>query len=126
MPRGRFVDAQPLLIVTTASLRCGGALHPDGVWDTRRFRPNIVIDVDDDGWVEDAWCGRTVRVGTAVLRPVVPCERCTMVTRPQPGLDRDLDIFKTLARHHGKTLGVWTSVHTTGVVRVGDEATLID
>jgi uncharacterized protein YcbX len=126
MPPGRYVDAFSLLVITTASLRHGRALHPDGAWETRRFRPNIVVDVEDDGWVEDAWCGRTVRVGTATVQPVVPCTRCTMVTRPQPGLDRDLDVFKVLARHHGATFGVWTAVHTPGVVRVGDEVTLID
>jgi uncharacterized protein YcbX len=126
MPPGRFVDARPLLVVTTASLRQGRALHPEGAWETRRFRPNIVVDVEDDGWVEDAWCGRTVRVGSAAVRPAVPCVRCTMVTRPQPGLDRDLDVFKALARHHGATFGVWTTVQTPGVVRVGDEVTLTD
>jgi len=123
MPQGRFVDALPLLIVTTASLRQGRALHPDGAWETRRFRPNIVVDVEDDGWVEDAWCGHTVRIGTAAVQPAVPCERCTMVTRPQPGLDRDLEVFKTLARHHNATLGVWTTVQTPGVVRIGDDVT---
>jgi len=126
MPPGRFVDALPLLVITTASLRQGRTLHPEGAWETRRFRPNVVVDVDEDGWVEDAWCGRTVRVGTAALQPAVPCERCTMVTRPQPGLDRDLDVFKTLARHHGATFGVWTTVQTPGVVRVGDAVTLTD
>jgi uncharacterized protein YcbX len=126
MPQGRFVDALPLLVVTTASLRQGRALHSDGAWETRRFRPNVVIDVEEEGWVEDAWCGRTVNVGTAVLQPVAPCERCTMVTRPQPGLDRDLEVFKTLARHHGSTFGVWTAVQTPGVVHVGDEVTITD
>jgi uncharacterized protein YcbX len=126
MPPGRFVDALPLLVVTTASLRQGRALHPDGAWETRRFRPNIVIDVVDEGWVEDLWCGRAVRIGTAVVQPNAPCARCTMVTRPQPGLDRDLDVFKTLARHHGATFGVWTAVQTPGIVRVGDEVTLTD
>jgi len=126
MPAGRFVDALPLLVVTTASLRKGRVLHPDGAWETRRFRPNIVIDVDDEGWVEDQWCGHAVHIGTAVVRPVVPCERCTMVTRAQPGLDRDLDVFKTLARHHSATFGVWTAVQASGTVRVGDEITLSD
>ena len=126
MPRGRFVDALPLLILTTASLRQGSGLYPEGEWETRRFRPNIVVDVENDGWVEDAWCGHTLRIGSAAVQPAVPCERCTMVTRPQPGLDRDLDVFKTLARHHGATFGVWTIVQTPGVVRVGDEVTLID
>jgi MOSC domain-containing protein len=36
MPSGRFVDALPLLIITTASLRQGRVLHPDGAWETRR------------------------------------------------------------------------------------------
>jgi uncharacterized protein YcbX len=126
MPPGRFVDALPLLVITTASLRQGRALHPDGAWETRRFRPNIVVDIEGDGWVEDAWCGRTVRVGTAAVQPAVPCERCTMVTRPQPGLDRDLDVFKVLARYHRATFGVWTTVETPGLVRVGDEVTLTD
>jgi uncharacterized protein len=126
MPPGRFVDALPLLVVTTASLRQGRNLYPDGAWETRRFRPNIVVDVDADGWVEDTWRGRTVRVGAAAVQPAAPCERCTMVTRPQPGLDRDLDIFKTLSRHHGATFGVWSAVQTPGVVRVGDQVTLTD
>ncbi|HEU5268010.1 MAG TPA: MOSC N-terminal beta barrel domain-containing protein [Jatrophihabitans sp.] len=88
----------------------------------RRFRPNLVVDVVGDGWVEDAWCGRsTVRVGAVVLQPRQPCIRCTMVTRPQPDLDDDRDIFRTLARAHGGLFGAWTAVATGGRVRVGDE-----
>ena len=80
--------------------------------------------MDGDGWVEDAWCGRTLRIGRAVVQPAARCERCTMVTRPQPGLDRDLDVFKVLARNHDSTFGVWTAVQTPGVVRVGDDVEL--
>lgn len=49
-----------------------------------------------------------------------------MVTRLQPGFDRDLDVFKALARHHSATFGVWATVQTPGAVRVGDEVTLTD
>jgi len=120
MPAGRFVDALPLLIITTASLRAGAALHPGGAWDVRRFRPNIVVDADGDDWLEDSWVGRDVRIGDVVVKPVAPCTRCTMVTRQQPGLDRDVDIFKTLARAHAATYGVWAQVVTPGSIRVGD------
>jgi uncharacterized protein YcbX len=120
MPPGRFVDALPLLLVTTASLRAGAALYPAGEWSVRRFRPNLFIDVDADGWVEDSWCGHTVHVGAVAVVPRQPCVRCTMVTRPQPEIVRDLDIYKTIARHHGGNLGVWTEVHTPGSVRLGD------
>ncbi len=120
MPPGRFVDASPLLLLTTASLRAGAGLYPEGDWDVRRFRPNLLIELDANGWVEDDWCGRTVSVGAIELLPRQPCVRCTMVTRPQPTLARDLDIYKTVARHHGGTLGVWTDVKSPGSIRVGD------
>lgn len=120
MPSGRFVDALPLLVVTTASLRAGRALHPDGVWDARRFRPNVLVDADGDDWVEDTWAGRALRIGEAVIGVRVPCVRCTMVTRPQPGLDRDLDIYRALARQHQATFGVWSDVQTPGAIRAGD------
>jgi uncharacterized protein YcbX len=121
MPPNRFVDALPLLVLTTASVRAVAASHPSGQWDVRRFRPNLFVDVTDDGWVEDAWCGRTVRIGEVELAPQQPCIRCTMVTRPQPGLERDLDIFRAVAREHRGELGVWTAVVVPGTIRVGDQ-----
>jgi uncharacterized protein YcbX len=120
MPPGRFVDAMPILLLTSASLRAGNVLYPEGDWDVRRFRPNVFVHVDEEGWVEDAWCGRVVRIGDVELLPRQPCVRCTMVTRPQPQLSRDLDIYKTLARHHGGTMGVWATVQTPGTIRLGD------
>jgi len=124
MPQGRFVDAEPLLVLTTASLRHAAGLYPTGTWTTRRFRPNIVVDVDGEGWIEDAWLQRELRIGTATIVPVAQCVRCTMVTRPQPGLEHDVDIFRTLARHHGGTFGVWSAVTTPGVVRIDDAVTI--
>jgi uncharacterized protein YcbX len=129
MPAGRFVDSLPLLILTTASLHTAATLYPGGDWQPRRFRPNLVVDVVSDevdvagdGWLEDTWCGHsTVRIGAVELQPQEPCMRCTMVTRPQPSIEEDRDIFRTLARHHGGHFGAWTAVTTGGTVRVGDE-----
>lgn len=120
MPVDRYVDAAPVLVLTTASLRRGAALHGDGEWDPRRFRPNLLVDVEGDDWVEDQWVGGPLRVGGITLRPTQPCVRCTMVTRPQPGLEADVEIFRTLARHHGGLFGVWSDVVAPGDVRVGD------
>jgi uncharacterized protein YcbX len=125
MPPERFVDAMPLLLMTTSSLRAGAALHPAGEWDVRRFRPNVLLGAATEGWVEDAWCGRVVRIGEVDVVPQQPCVRCTMVTRPQPGLVRDLDVYRTLARHHGGNLGVWTAVRHGGTISEHDVARLI-
>jgi uncharacterized protein YcbX len=120
MPPGRFVDAAPVLVVTTAALRAGAAAYPAGDWDPRRFRANVLVEVDGEGWVEDGWCGATVSLGAATVAPRKPCVRCTMVTRAQPGLAKDVNVYKTLARVHGSTFGVWAWVERAQVVRVGD------
>jgi uncharacterized protein YcbX len=119
MPAGRYHDSLPLLLVTADSLRAGRAVH-DGAWDVRRFRPNLLLDGGGDGWTEDGWVGREVAVGAVRLRVEKTCTRCTMITRPQPGLDADVDLFRAVARHHGATFGVLARAVTPGIVRVGD------
>ena len=43
-----------------------------------------------------------------------------MVTRSQPGLDADVDVFRTLARHHDGLFGVWSDVVIPGSLSLGD------
>ncbi len=124
MPKGRFVDGFPVLVMTTAGLRGGAAVHSSGAWDVRRFRPNILIQVDGEGWLEDAWADRQLRAGSTQLVPRRRCVRCTMVTRAQPGLERDVDIYKTLHRTHGGEAGMWSQVVQPGVLSEGDSVQL--
>lgn len=120
-PGGPFVDLAAAHLLTTASLRAAAALHPDGEWDVRRFRPTALVDADGDGFVEDDWVGRSVALGDeVVLAPFMPTVRCAMTTRAQPGLARDVAIATTLNRHHSLNLGVYCAVEQPGVVRVGD------
>ena len=120
MPKGRFVDAFPVLVISTAGLRSGGVAYPAGAWDVRRFRPNILVQVDGERWAEDAWAERRLSVGSARLIPRQRCMRCTMVNRAQRGLDTDVNIFKTLHRTHGGKAGMWTQVMQPGTISEGD------
>lgn len=105
MPAHRYVDAAALLVLTRASLRTAANWYPTGNWEPRRFRPNVLVDSEGDSCVEDGWLGRAVHLGSAVLAPTEGCIRCTMVTREQPGLQSDPDVFRALARHHGARFG---------------------
>jgi MOSC domain-containing protein len=125
MPKGRFVDSSPVLLMTTAGLRSGAAAHAAGVWDVRRFRPNVLIDLEGEGWLEDEWLGRTLQIGSARLTPRQRCIRCTMVTRAQPGLARDVDIYKTVHRSHGGEAGVWSEIARPGTIAEGDSLDLL-
>ncbi len=120
MPKGRFVDAFPVLVMTTAGLRGSAAAYSGGTWDVRRFRPNILIQLDGEGWLEDAWAGRRLSVGSAQLVPRQRCIRCTMVNRAQPGLERDVNIYKTLHRTHQGKAGMWSQVVQPGAISEGD------
>ena len=121
---GENVDAAPVLLLTTASLRTAASHYSSGVWDPRRFRPNILIDLGGEGWIEDSWVGRQVQVGRVTVIPIQPCIRCAMVTRSQPGFDADVDIFRILARHHRGHLGVVRRI-TPGNLSVGDRVCVV-
>jgi uncharacterized protein len=47
-----------------------------------------------------------------------------MVTRPQPGLESDVEVFRMLARHHHGTFGMWSDVQSSGFIAVGDPVEL--
>jgi len=119
-PPGTFLDALPVHLLSTASLRAMQQKHPAGEWDVRRFRPTLLIEAEGDGFVEDAWIGSVVRVGDAELTVVAPTVRCVMTTRAQPGLDRDLEIVKSVNRDHESNLGVYAVVSRPGRVATGD------
>ena len=120
MPKDRFVDAFPVLIMTTAGLLAGASAYSAGTWDVRRFRPNVFIRIDGEGWLEDAWTDRQLSIGSAQLVPRQRCIRCTMVNRAQPGLDKDVNIYKTLHRTHEGEAGMWTQVMRPGSISEGD------
>jgi uncharacterized protein YcbX len=121
-PGGPFVDLAAVHVLTTASLRAATALHPEGDWDIRRFRPTAVLDVAGDGFVEDAWVGQHVGLGDGVVvDPFMPTIRCAMITRAQPGLAKDADIARSLQQEHGLNLGLYCAIGTPGTVAVGDE-----
>ena len=107
---GAFHDSRR----TRVSLVSTGTL---GAWDRRRFRANVVVDGDG----EDAWVGSTVTIGDARLDIGNRIDRCVMTTRPQPGgIDRDLDVLRTVHRTRGGCLAVGALVARPGTVRIGD------
>jgi uncharacterized protein YcbX len=122
MPSGTFFDCASVHVLTTATLKRFEELYPGGRWDVRRFRPNILVETGDDvaGFVENAWVGRQVRVGGAILHITGGTPRCTMTTLQQGDLPADTDILRTAAQQNNAHVGVYASVVTPGEVRCGD------
>ena len=123
-PEGTFHDSRPVHLLSTASMQAVGAEHPAGMFDIHRFRPNLVVAAEGEGFVEERWIGATLAIGTARLEVIKPTSRCVMTTRPQVGLPRDLDILRTINRLNDGNLGVQVHVVSEGSVAVGDAVAL--
>ena len=126
-PAGTFLDLCDLHLVTTATLAGCAEARPDLDWDVRRFRPNVLVDVDGEAFAEDAWIGRRVAIGTAVLAITGPMLRCAMPLRAQPGLEREPGLFAAMNDLHASFpnhLGLVADVVTAGEIHLDDELIL--
>ena len=108
-PAGAWHDSgrSRVSLVSTGSL---------GDWDIRRFRTNIVVD----GSGEDDFVGDAVAIGDDVVLDVTKrIDRCVMITRPQPGLDRDLGLLKQINRERESCLSIGALITTPGTIEIG-------
>jgi MOSC domain-containing protein len=113
-PDGTFHDSGR----TRVSILGTGSI---GSWDRRRFRGNVLVETSSVG-AEEALVDRRITLGSAVLDVGRPLARCVMTTRPQPGgIERDLDVLRTINSERATHLGVGTLVVAPGRVAVGDE-----
>jgi hypothetical protein len=137
-PKETFFDGTVIHLLTTASLRRLRALYPEGDFDVRRFRPNIVVEIPDEvaDFVENGWVGKSVAIGeTLRLSVMLPCPRCVMPTLSQGDmLPRDVGILRTIARNNQQPVldmgnmgcaGVYADVAEPGFIRCGDPVRLI-
>src|SRR5215831_17240405 len=123
LPEGTFFDIGMVHLLTTATLERLRELYPQGRFEVRRFRPNIVVELASGAkhFVEDDWVGHTLVLGEAVrLRITGPCPRCVMTTLAQADLPKDPGILRTAAQHNQANVGVYASVVQGGQLRRGD------
>ena len=127
LPEGTFFDCAVVHLLTTATLDRLRVLYPEGRFEVRRFRPNIVVETanDEKDFVENAWIGQILAIGDAVRLSISgPCPRCVMTTLPQGDLPKDTGILRTAAQHNRANVGVYASVLQGGKVRRGDSVRL--
>ena len=127
MPAGTFFDLAVTHVLTTATIDRLRELYPQGRFEVRRFRPNIVVQPAsaEKDFLENAWVAHTLVIGDEVrLNVTGPCPRCVMTTRPQGDLQKDPDVLRTVAQSNGGNAGIELRTAATAVIRVGDAVTV--
>jgi uncharacterized protein YcbX len=132
-----FVDAYPIHILTTGSLRHLEDLTPGVPFDHRRFRPNLLLETAEVGFVEQEWAGRTIWAGDVGFTITIPTARCAMpVLQHAPDVPHDGRQLRAIARHNTLELpelggrwncvGVYAVLASSGTVAVGSSVCLED
>lgn len=123
MPAETFFDCAAVHLVTTATLASLGSLYPQGRFEIRRFRPNLVIETESGTapFPENAWTEKVLTIGSETrIRVTGACGRCVMTTLAQGDLPKDIGILKTAAQHNHGHVGAYAAVLQTGMIKKGD------
>ena len=133
-PAGTFFDFSAVHLLTTNTLDRLRELAPESRFEVRRFRPNIVVEVPRvEGFVENDWARRVVRIGEVRLKVIIPTPRCVMTTLAQGDLPGDPGILRGTAEHNriraGRLgelpcAGVYAAALTPGTIHQGDPVRL--
>jgi len=118
--RGSY-DAAPISLISRQTVariaeESGTAENP---W---RFRPNLLIDLQDGGAFEELkWAGRVLRVGDAARVAITKVDqRCVMITLDPETGESSPSVLRCVAQQHAKCAGVYGTVLAPGEVRAGD------
>src|SRR5205807_9308289 len=113
----------------TTDLDQMGEIEPQGSFDVRRCRMNVIVDSAERGFVENEWVGHTLAIGNNVrLGVALPDPRCVMPSLAQENLPRDPRILKALAQHNSldgagalyPCAGVYAVAEAPGTIRTGE------
>jgi uncharacterized protein YcbX len=117
-------DLRDTVLVTTAASLAALEAEMGQPVDLRRFRTNVHLDLDADGFAELAWQGRRLRIGGAELELLHPCVRCVIPTRHPDNQVKWAELLRHLVRRRGGIFGINARPLGPAELRVGDEVSV--
>jgi uncharacterized protein YcbX len=135
VPVGSFFDLFPISLLTSSTLDRLNSLRPESRFDARRFRMNVIVATEKEGFLENQWLGRELAIGGDVrLNVSIPDPRCVMTTLAQDDLPRDTEVLRTLVRNNRLDIagagrypcaGVYAVAESVGMMQAGDAVSLV-
>jgi uncharacterized protein YcbX len=122
--RGSY-DAAPISLISRQTVEriaeeSGTEVNP------RRFRPNILVELQDGGAFDELnFVGKVLRVGdTARVAITEADQRCVMITLDPETTIPSPSVLRAVVQQHNQCAGVYGMVLTPGEVRIGDAISL--
>ncbi|MFN7917644.1 MAG: MOSC domain-containing protein [Vicinamibacterales bacterium] len=121
LDRGIFDEAS-VSVIASATVDAIAALSAQPA-DVRRFRPNILVDLDRVApFAEDEWVGGTLTFGDAPDGAIVAVtnvdERCVMVNLDPESARSTPEVLKAIVRERDNRAGIYGSVFRRGRIAV--------
>ena len=122
-----ITDCRPLSIFAVQTAKKLGDETGVAV-DKRRFRANVYVDLTNaDGFAEDEFVGKSLRIGSKVTVAVLQRDaRCMMITLDPDTAEKTPAVLKAVAQAHEGMAGVYGAVLVEGTIRKGDPVELLD
>jgi uncharacterized protein len=123
LKRGTF-DCMPVSVISSSSLSAFEKSLGETL-DARRFRSNIVLEVESvEDFPEHTWTGQTLVFGehASAVRVAINylIKRCMMINLQPNTSESNSNILKSIFNLTGAYAGVYGSLLTLGAIRVGD------
>ncbi|MEO5719140.1 MAG: MOSC domain-containing protein [Chthoniobacterales bacterium] len=121
-----LTDCRPVSIFALQTARA--LAEESGVpFNKRRFRANIYLDLTTmDGFAEDAFVGRSLRIGSKLTLAIVKRDqRCVIITLDPETAEKSSALFQSVAQLHEGNAGLYAVVLVEGMVRPGDAVELL-
>lgn len=121
-----ITDCRPVSLLTLQSVR-QLAEETGATVDKRRFRANIYLNLTSaEGFAEDRFVGRSLRVGSKVILSILERDpRCMMITLDPDTGAKAPALLKKVAQAHSGMTGVYGAVLAEGMISKGDPVELI-
>lgn len=119
------VDEANLLLTTESSLETLETFTGDSL-DVRRFRPNIVLALEEKvPFEEKNWLGRILKMGDVEIEVYKECKRCIMIGVDPVNTAIDMSILRSVSQELDAYFGVYAKVIKTGNIQTSDSVYII-
>ena len=98
MLANKFSDYADMHIITTSTLKKLSKISPDIDFDERRFRPNLVIDTENNAgeFLENNWVGKKLIINDVCFDVTDPTPRCAIPTLSNGEFSNSPELLKTI------------------------------